>query len=444
MCVLNIRTCFAVEVQHSFPAEYNVFDSGVIQVIEDNCTDTNLFCDFFFVFQIGVLFFDDSLCFCTSLIQQVFHQNNMAFSCGEFTAVQRNQTERNMDQVFCPFVTHFIDYFEPLCKVQVLIQSCQVYAFIEVICFLTVQRCSDISCCIQCAAVFTDDQTRRHIFVFQINDHRTFGFFQQFFCFQFFYNCIHFVIVEGFASVRVECYAQHFIYAFKFFDGNIIEPFPQSQCFFFTVLHFYEPQTCFIIHVQFGMCFCFIVEFNVNTHQFLDTVFFNQFFAAPVFVSNDQFTELCTPVTQMVYTYYFITQFFVDFVDRITDYCGTQVTNVERFCDVRRGIVNYNCFACAHVAFTVVFFLFQNCGQNLFCVNTFIYEEVDVSTNHFHFCDEIGFFDFFDQFRSDHRGRFAECFCQTETRVSKVTHFLLRGNFYCCCRIFYRDFCCCC
>ena len=443
MCILYIRACFTVKVQHSFPAENNVFDSGVIQIIKDHSTDTNLFCDFFFIFQIGVLFFDDSLCFCASLIQQVFHQNNVAASCGKLAAVQRNQTEGNVDQIFIPVVAHFVDDFEPLCKVQVLIQRSQVYAFIKVICFLAVQCCSDISCCIQCAAVFTDDQAGRHIFVFQIYDHCAFGFFQQFFRFQFFHNGIHFVVIEGFASVRVEGYTQHFIYAFKFFDGNIIEPFPQSQCFFFAVLHFYEPQAGFIIHIQFGMGFCFIVELNINTHQFLNTVFFYGFLAAPVFVSYDQLTKLCAPVAQMVDAFYIVAQFFVDFVQGVTNYCGTQVTNVERFCDIRGGIVDDNGFACAHVAFTVVFFLFQHCGQNLFRINAFIQEEVDISANHFHFCDEIGFFDFFDQFRSDHRGSLAEYFCQTETGVSKVTHFLFRGNFHCCRRIFYRDFCCC-
>ena len=36
MSILYVRTCFAVEVQHTFPREHNVFDTGVVQVVENN------------------------------------------------------------------------------------------------------------------------------------------------------------------------------------------------------------------------------------------------------------------------------------------------------------------------------------------------------------------------------------------------------------------------
>ena len=185
------------------------------------------------------------------------------------------------------------------------------------------------------------------------------------------------------------------------------------------------------------------MELYINTHQFLNTVFFYGFLAAPVFVSHDQLTKLCAPVAQMVDTYYVITQLFVDLVKGITDHCGTQVTNVERFCNVGRGIVDHDCFACTQIAFAVIFFLFQNSGKHLFCINAFIHKEVDICTNHFHFRDKIGFFDFFDQFIGDHRGSLAEHLRQTETRICKVTHFLFCGNFHCCRRIFHGDIRCC-
>ena len=78
-------------------------------------------------------------------MEQVFHQYHVAVTSGKFAAVQTYQTERHMNQVFVPVIAHFMDDFEPLCKVQVLVQSGQVDTFIEVICFLAVQGSCDVT-----------------------------------------------------------------------------------------------------------------------------------------------------------------------------------------------------------------------------------------------------------------------------------------------------------
>ena len=68
-------------------------------------------------------------------MEQVFHENHVAVTSGKFAAVQTYQTKRYMNQVFVPVIAHFMDDFEPLRKVQVLVQSGQVDTFIEIVCF---------------------------------------------------------------------------------------------------------------------------------------------------------------------------------------------------------------------------------------------------------------------------------------------------------------------
>ena len=68
MRILHIGACFSIEIQHSFPAEHNILDSCVIQVIENNRANADLLRDFLFIFQIGILFLNNTLCFCARLI----------------------------------------------------------------------------------------------------------------------------------------------------------------------------------------------------------------------------------------------------------------------------------------------------------------------------------------------------------------------------------------
>ena len=58
----------AIEIQHSFPAKHNILDSCVIQVIENNRANADLLRDFLFIFQIGILFLNNTLCFRARLI----------------------------------------------------------------------------------------------------------------------------------------------------------------------------------------------------------------------------------------------------------------------------------------------------------------------------------------------------------------------------------------
>ena len=368
-------------------------------------------------------------------MEQVFHQYHVAVTSGKFAAVQTYQTERYMNQVFVPVIAHFMDDFEPLRKVQVLVQSGQVDTFIEVICFLAVQRSCDVTGCVECAAVFTDNQARRHVLVFQIDNHCPFAFFQQTFFFQFIHNGCHFVVIEAFTGVCVEFNAQHIVNTFKFFDTDVIEPFPQCQGFVVAILHFYKPQTCFV--VQFRRFFRFIMEFYINAHQFLNAFFFNGFFAAPFFVSNDKFTELCAPVAQMVNAYAFVAQLAVNLVQCVADNGRTQMTYMERLCDVGRGVVDNDGLTCAHVAFAVVFFFCQDSFQYLFGIEMLVHKEVDICANDFDISNEIGFFQFFTDFLCDEGRRFPQYLCQFKARVRKVPHVCI-GRHFDGCRDFFR------
>ena len=89
----------------------------------------------------------------------------MPMTGGKLAAVQRNQTERHMNQILVPIIAHFMNDLKPLCKMQVLVKRSQINALVKIVGFLAVKRRSDISGCIKRAAILTDNQAGRHIFI---------------------------------------------------------------------------------------------------------------------------------------------------------------------------------------------------------------------------------------------------------------------------------------
>ena len=89
----------------------------------------------------------------------------MPMTGGKRAAVQRNQTERHMNQILVPIIAHFMNDLKPLCEMQVLVKCSQINALVKIVGFLAVKRRSDISGCIKRAAILTDNQAGGHIFI---------------------------------------------------------------------------------------------------------------------------------------------------------------------------------------------------------------------------------------------------------------------------------------
>ncbi len=174
------------------------------------------------------------------------------------------------------------------------------------------------------------------------------------------------------------------------------------------------------------------MEFHINPHQFLYAVTFNGFFAAPVFVGNDEFAELRAPVAQMVYADTMIAQLFINFINGVADYSRTQMADMKGLCDIRGGIVDNDGFAFANIAFAIVFFFRQYAAQYLLGIYAFIQKKVYISPNDFHFRKKGGLFQFCNQFLCNQRRSLAKGFCQTKTGESVIPHCLIGRHFHSC------------
>ena len=138
---------------------------------------------------------------------------------GKFSAFKAYKTERNMNKVFVPVITHFFYYLKPLCKMKVLVDSRYINTFMEIVCFLSVKSRCNISCGIKCTAVTSYNKARRHTTVLKVNYHSTVAFFKKVLFFKFFNNGVHFVIIEAFACISIKLNAENIVNSFKFFYG---------------------------------------------------------------------------------------------------------------------------------------------------------------------------------------------------------------------------------
>ena len=133
--------------------------------------------------------------------------------------------------------------------------------------------------------------------------------------------------------------------------------------------------------VQLGVCFGFLMELHIQRHKLVYLLFLDLLAAAPFAVGNYELTELGSPVAEMVHTHAFIPRKFIQELERVTDNGRTEMSDMERLCDIRRGIVKHDRFSFADIRSAVFFALCQyivydRCGK-LLVVKT----EVEVSLN---------------------------------------------------------------
>src|SRR5690606_3422116 len=141
---------------------------------------------------------------------------------------------------------------------------------------------------------------------------------------------------------------------------------------------------------------------------------------SPSSVGYDYFTELGSPVTKLVDLLNIVAHVFPDSGQRMTDYCGPQVGNAERFCDVRRRKVDYNCFAYTLAVFAVVSVLFNHFWQEHRSELALIQSEVDKAIDHINLIKKFIFRDLPGYVACDLHRRFPETLRQAEARKRVV------------------------
>ena len=135
----------------------------------------------------------------------------------------------------------------------------------------------------------------------------------------------------------IKFHTQKSIYSLKFFKTDIKEPSPYLKSFLITILHLVEPGSCFILKCR--IFISFFMEKNIDSHKFLYTFFLNSLFASPSLICYDELTKLSSPVTKMIDSFYLISKFIEYLIERITYKCGSKMSNMEVFSNIRRGVV---------------------------------------------------------------------------------------------------------
>ena len=224
--VLYVRTGFTVEVQNLVPAEYIVLDSVIGQFVEYYRANTDHLCSFFDIVSSYALFLNNLTCFFDGLVQYIFQEYDTAVSCGHGTFFQAYQTERYVNDILSPFITHQLDDSLQLLEVEVLLRSYNIDVLHEVIGIHSVLCSSDISCNIDGRTVRLDNRCVGQTELRKFYDFCTLRWYQQILVTHFLNYCRHLIGVERFPCIGFESNAQQIIYAVEFLQGFIAEPLP--------------------------------------------------------------------------------------------------------------------------------------------------------------------------------------------------------------------------
>lgn len=108
------------------------------------------------------------------------------------------------------------------------------------------------------------------------------------------HNGGHFVLVEGFAVIAVECYAQKVVDRATSLSVSALNHWKSSHSCRFVQLDAAKCGTCFIL--KRGVFFGLLMEFDIECNKFADGIAVFDFFSvAPFVVCNDHFSELRFP-----------------------------------------------------------------------------------------------------------------------------------------------------
>jgi len=424
--ILRVGTGASFKAECLFEREVDILDTVIVEIVEYNRADTDRFRNFFAVFEIGALFAHDFADLFDGQTEQVTEKNHVAGTGCEFCAVDGHGTVRNVNQLVAPVVAHQFHNLEPLCKVKALCGGGDIDALVEIIGILTINGSGDVTGGIQGGAVLLEDKARRHIVVRQIDDGCAFVQLQKTGFAELFDLSGHFVGIEGLTLEGIEGYAEKVAGLLAFFKGNIYKPLPESEVFFVAFFELMEFGSRFVLECV--VVFAFVVVADVQLYEFVNAALFDGFAVAPLLVCGDLLAELGTPVAEVVDADAVITHKLVEQLEGVTDDGGTEMTDVERFHQVRGAVVENDRLPCTDVVGTVGFALFFDFAENMAGEVAVRNLEIQIAAD----CLRRTGFKirrFFRKGRCNFRGSHTHELRETETRERYVAHRSIRRIF---------------
>ena len=160
------------------------------------------------------------------------------------------------------------------------------------------------------------------------------------------------------------------------------------------------------------------MEADVNLLQSAYSALVDFFFIAPKFVGNDEFTELRTPIAQVVDTHHVITERLVSLIQRASYRRSAEVTYVERFCNVYTAVIDTNGFSLSD--FVVKKLSVDNGRQNLLFHADTVEKKIKISVDRNSTRDDTVFGRLLCEAFRYFLGRQTENFCKFKTRQGVI------------------------
>ena len=137
---MYVRSRFALERQHAVVTENDVFYAVVVKGGEHHRANADIFGNRRFVVKTFRFFVQYGAGFFHGFVEDVFQKHDLSFAGAHCAVFHRNHAESDVLQILVPVVTHKFNDLKPLLKVQILLISHNVQAFIKVVSFLAIKR----------------------------------------------------------------------------------------------------------------------------------------------------------------------------------------------------------------------------------------------------------------------------------------------------------------
>ena len=151
--ILDVRTCFSLERNHSFQIKVVTIAAVSFEVVELNCSYPNCTSNSFLVFQIWVFSFNLALSPADSFQQSWFEEDDISFTCRQFLMVLSYQSEVNVNHVIAPVKAHLFQNGLELSEVVGLLLTYNIDIFDKVVSASSVDGCCNITCDVEGSTV---------------------------------------------------------------------------------------------------------------------------------------------------------------------------------------------------------------------------------------------------------------------------------------------------
>ena len=251
-----------------------------------------------------------------------------------------------MNAILCPIVAHKLKHLENLAKMQALLIGNNVQGLIEIVSILAIFRSGNVAGCINGASVALKDYAGRHIIFGEIDNGHAVVDFCKPLILKLLHNGRHFVLVEGFAVIAVERYSQKVVDPRNILERQRFEPLEKLPFMRFVQLDAAECGTCFIL--KRGVFFGLLMEFDIECNKFADGIAVFDFFSvAPFVICNDHFSELRSPITEVIDADGLVAQMVKDTPERISENRCCDMVDTEGLCDVYGRIIQADILSAA-------------------------------------------------------------------------------------------------